>query len=214
MPFDDKQPPALDTRTACVEDLHAVVAIHMEAFPGFFLTRLGPAFLKLMYEAFLQDDSSVFAIVANTGKGEILGFATGAALQGTQVRRMAGKRVFRLTLAILPAMCKSPYAIAKHLFYKLFAMDGHPSVKANSVILRSIAVAHKSLGTGAAVELLRFFENKVRDGGFGSVTLTTDATANERVNNFYQKAGYFVRSQFIQKPNRLMNLYEKNLSKY
>jgi ribosomal protein S18 acetylase RimI-like enzyme len=207
MLLDDKRFSALDARAASIQDLDAVVAIHMEAFPGFFLTRLGSKFLKLMYEAFAQDEASVFAIVANDG--DVVGFATGAAQQGTQVRRMAGKRAFRLALAIFPALCKSPFEIVKHLFYKLFAMDGHPSVEADSVILRSIAVANKSLGTGAAVELLRFFESKVKEGGFSSVTLTTDATANERVNNFYHKAGYLVKCQFTQKPDRLMNLYQK-----
>lgn len=207
MLVDDKLLVRLETRIVNIQDLDTVVSIHMQAFPGFFLTRLGSKFLKLMYEAFAQDDASVFVIVANAGA--VVGFATGAAQQNTQVRRMAGKRAIRLALAIFPALCKSPFEIAKHLFYKLFSMDGHPTVDANSVILRSIAVSNISLGTGAAVELLRFFECKVKEGGYGSVTLTTDAAANERVNNFYHKAGYFVKTQFVQNPNRLMNLYQK-----
>lgn len=207
MLVDDKLPVGLETRTVNIQDLDTVVSIHMQAFPGFFLTRLGSKFLKLMYEAFAQDDASVFVIVAKAGA--VVGFATGAAQQNTQVRRMAGKRAVRLALAIFPALCKSPIEIAKHLFYKLFSMDGHPTVDADSVILRSIAVSNVSLGTGAAVELLRFFECKVKEGGYRSVTLTTDAAANERVNNFYHKAGYFVKTQFVQNPNRLMNLYQK-----
>jgi Acetyltransferase (GNAT) family len=196
-------------RTACTQDIDPVVAIHMEAFPGFFLTKLGPKFLKLMYEAFLQDEVSVFAVAVINGS--VIGFATGAAQQGTQVQRMAGKRVFRLAQAILPALCRSPFVIAKHLFVKLFAIDGHPTIDADSVILRSIAVTNNSLGTGAAVELLRFFEKQVNNSGFHSVSLTTDAVANDRVNSFYIKAGYIVKSHFTQKPDRLMILYQKKL---
>ena len=41
-----------------------------------------------------------------------------------------------------------------------------------------------------------------------SISLTTDATNNEYVNNFYKKNGYLLLKQFSQ-GNRKMNLYNK-----
>lgn len=39
--------------------LGSVVAIHKEAFEGFFLTRMGPRFLRAYYQAVLDFEASI-----------------------------------------------------------------------------------------------------------------------------------------------------------
>lgn len=200
---------ALVVRTASTKDLDAIVSIHLEAFPGFFLTSLGSRFLCLMYQAFAEDPNSVFVSIAD--KGKIVGFVVGAGQQGSQVRRMAFRKAPRLALAVAPALLKNPLNIASHLLRQLFSLDGHPVIDADALVLRSIAVASSSLGTGAASQLLQAFEREVAERGYKSIFLTTDAVGNDRVKLFYQKAGYSIETSFVQKPSRLMNLYKKTL---
>jgi len=49
-----------------------VVKVHIDAFPSFFLTFLGPRFLREFYSSFLVDDAGV-GFVAIDDSGEVLG---------------------------------------------------------------------------------------------------------------------------------------------
>jgi GNAT superfamily N-acetyltransferase len=196
-------------RKAVESDIVDVVRIHCAAFPGFFLTILGPNFLNLMYKGFLADQASVF-LVAEVDS-EVRGFAAGAARQRTQVRRMALRQIFQLLAAIFPAAIKSPVVITRRLASKLFSKDGHPIVPDNSMILRSIAVDPGQLGGGLAMDLIQEFESLCRFHNYQSVYLTTDTVNNDRVNRYYEKCGYVLASKFVQDSTRKMNLYRKDL---
>src|SRR5204862_7639511 len=41
------------------DDVRDVVRIHLDAFPGFFLSFLGPAFLRLLYRGILDDPTGI-----------------------------------------------------------------------------------------------------------------------------------------------------------
>jgi hypothetical protein len=58
-------------------DVSAVVQVHLDSFPGFFLTFLGPTFLRELYVATLADSSGI-SFVAEDGNG-ICGFVAGTA---------------------------------------------------------------------------------------------------------------------------------------
>lgn len=51
------------------EDLRDIAELHVMAFPGFFLTKLGPLFLKAMYLGFMRDKLSVFFMCKNKREG-------------------------------------------------------------------------------------------------------------------------------------------------
>lgn len=55
------------------EKLNAIVDMHIATFSGFFLTFMGPGFLKCLYHAFLTHDSSELLIAENE-EGKLLGF--------------------------------------------------------------------------------------------------------------------------------------------
>lgn len=58
-------------------DLGSVVAIHKEAFKGFFLTRMGPRFLRAYYQAVLDFEASISLVAYDTESDRALGFAVG-----------------------------------------------------------------------------------------------------------------------------------------
>ncbi len=54
---------------ACV-----IARIHTDAFPGFFLTRLGSTFLTILYQCYIDDLKSGVIVAECTKRKEILGF--------------------------------------------------------------------------------------------------------------------------------------------
>ena len=63
----------MNIRKAKIEDVNEVVNIHCSAFKGFFLTSLGPQFLKFYYTCFLKSNETVTMVAVDEGR--ILGFA-------------------------------------------------------------------------------------------------------------------------------------------
>lgn len=190
-------------------ELNAIAAVHMAAFPGFFLTELGAAFVRQMYLGFLADPTAVFlaAKQADTMAGYAVGFLAG----GRGNRSVALRRAPALALAVLPALTRRPVFLAKRLLAKLRGADGTPPTPADAVVLRSIAVQPMFQGTALARSLLAAFEARARERGAMRCVLTTDADDNERVNRFYVREGYQLSSVFLQHGERRMYLYEKAL---
>lgn len=52
-----------------------LAGLHVSAFPGFFLTKMGPRFLKLLYESFCCSDRCIM-LVSKEGV-RLIGFAVG-----------------------------------------------------------------------------------------------------------------------------------------
>ncbi len=54
------------------EQLQAIVALHCVAFPGFFLTSLGPRFLRLLYRGFATMPGGICILAEEDGR--VFGF--------------------------------------------------------------------------------------------------------------------------------------------
>ena len=65
----------IEIREASANDLEQIISIHMAAFPGFILTKLGPAFLLELYTGFIQDDKGTLFVAER--EGQVLGFVAG-----------------------------------------------------------------------------------------------------------------------------------------
>ncbi|MBK9137235.1 MAG: hypothetical protein IPM17_00440 [Verrucomicrobia bacterium] len=59
------------------EDLVRVCAIHEAAFPGFFLTFLGSAFLAEFYGAFLREEQGIALVAVEQGGHRVIGAVAG-----------------------------------------------------------------------------------------------------------------------------------------
>ena len=59
------------------EHVRPVVWVHLRSFPGFFLSFLGPRFLKEFYASFLVDPVGVGRVAVDSQSGDVLGVVVG-----------------------------------------------------------------------------------------------------------------------------------------
>lgn len=192
---------------AGLDDVSAVVDVHIAAFPGFFLTTLGPTFLKVMYRAFLSSEAGIF-IVAKDNHGA-RGFAVGVLKSAGKDRVLALRFLPHFLIAVIPGFLRSPMKVARRLLSQFLGAGGQPEIPDGASVLRSIGIRPEEVGSGLASELLKEYENASIVKGARSVALTTDVIENERAIRFYRKNGYEIKQQFRQGNARLMYLMIK-----
>lgn len=202
---------AISCRPACVEDVKQVTKVHLAAFPGFFLTTLGPAFLRTMYKAFLLNKGGVF--VVDDRDGHIQGFAVGVLKSVGQDRNLVVRFLPQFILSLVPAVVRNPVKVVKRITSQLFTASERTNIPENAVILRSIGIQPSMKGGGVAGRLLQEFELRANEKGATSVALTTDVLNNERAIGFYRKHGYKISQEFRQDGKRLMYLMTKELKR-
>lgn len=190
-------------------DVDEVAHLHVHAFPGFFLTSLGPVFLKELYRGFLSHPSGIFLVARN--EDGIIGFVAGTSEPEVFFNELRRRRGLFFGLKALPAILGNPLPVVRKLFYALRYRGDAPVARVSGALLSSIGVAGQVKGTGVAGRLVAAFEDEARKRGARSVYLTTDVHANERVNTFYVKHNYRIRDQFKQGGRRDMFRYEKIL---
>jgi ribosomal protein S18 acetylase RimI-like enzyme len=197
-------------REGTLADMTAVAAVHLSAFPGFFLSQLGSPFLRVMYRAFLVNPTSLF-FVYEAEDSTIAGFAVGSLTFGRRDRWLALRFLPQFFFAVLPALLKSPLQISMRLLRRFFEIGGSPNVPREAAFLRSIGVNESSRGSGIADALLNQFETAAFGRGAKSVHLTTDEVNNHRAQRFYERRGYGVVERFRQDGARWMWHMSKDL---
>jgi ribosomal protein S18 acetylase RimI-like enzyme len=202
--------PAVSFRLATRKDIDAVVEVHLAAFPGFFLSMLGPDFLRTMYEAFLLSNGGIF-MVGEAG-GVIRGFAVGAMKSAGKDRDIARRYAMRFFLSSVPGVLRHPAKVGRRLLVRLTSGGDEYSVPDCAATLRSIGVFPDMRGRQFAGELLREFERRASVLGAKSVALTTDASDNARAIRFYLKNRYEISESFESGEGRAMLLMVKPLS--
>jgi ribosomal protein S18 acetylase RimI-like enzyme len=175
----------------------------MTAFPGFFLTFLGPAFLNELYSAVL-DDLSGMAIVAEM-EGDLVGFVIGTKQPAGLYSRLLGKRWWRFGWASLGAFVEKPAILPRLL--RALRMPGQQTEVSNCGTLMSIAVAPEAQGKKVGQQLVTKFLEEAARSGLDYVDLTTDGSNNEAANRFYQKLGFQLRRTYTTPEGRAMNAY-------
>lgn len=186
-------------------DAPALAALHVDAFPNFFLTSLGEAFLARFYRSLLERPWGLgVGVLGPTGCG---GFAVGSIRHPSFYRDLARTDGWPLFVAALPAFVRHPGRLLR-----IGRSLGQTSYRTEpgDAILCSLCVApkHQRVGNGRAV--LQVFERRANEEGCQNVVLTTDADANERVNRFYQGNGYELVAT-ITNSQRRMNCYRKRI---
>lgn len=190
-------------RNATEDDLPYVVDVHLRAFQGFFLTQLGPGFLRELYRAFAFRPAGVLRVVSNED-GRIVGFAGGTLSPETFYRALKKEKLVVFFLKALPGLLRNPIVVVRKLWYALFYKGEEPSSIGGAALLSSIAVDQDMAGKSLGKRLLQDFENEVKNKGAKSLFLTTDKYGNDHVVDFYLANGYSVESEFIQSGGREM----------
>lgn len=193
-------------RTAQKPDLDQVVSVHMASFPGFFLTFLGPRFLRLFYESLNSDKGGVLLVVELDGR--IVGFVAGVTQQSGFYGRLIRRRIWAFALAATSAISRRPTIVVRLTRALGKARDRGPVAAA---CLMSIAVRPESASLGLGARLVEGFSEEMGRHGVDRYCLTTDRDGNDRVNAFYQRLGFFVSRTYRTPEGRWMNEYVKEL---
>jgi ribosomal protein S18 acetylase RimI-like enzyme len=191
------------------DDLPQIVGIHLESFPGFFLTFLGHDFLTVLYKSMQSDPESVVLIAFSNG--QIEGFIAGVTHQSGFYQRLIKKQKWSFAVAALGALLRRP-AIAPRLLRALRRPADAQRASAEACLM-SIAVRPESAGKGIGERLVEAFCQELAERGVHAVCLATDRDNNDHVNHFYQGLGFRLSRTYITPEGRAMNEYVISLDK-
>lgn len=186
--------------------LKPAVAVHLKAFPGFFLSFLGPRFLKEFYQSFIEDDAGIGLVGQDESTGQVLGVIVGPLVPAGYFKRLLKRKWWAFCLASITAVLKKP-SVIKRLVRAVFYRGDTPANVEGLALLSSIAVSPDIQAKGLGSSLVHAFVEEVRQRGGKGVFLTTDADDNDKVNRFYQKLGFSLESSYSTPEGRKMNRY-------
>jgi len=192
-------------------DVPQVVRLHLSSFPGFFLSFLGPPFLRLYYEGIASYPHAVGLVYRLEEPGQpIVGFVCGTLGPSSFYSYLIRTRLLRFALAAAGAALRKPSIIprlVRALTYPSQTTSAH-----DSATLTSIAVHPKYQNRGVGSALMKAFLEAMRARQVRSVYLTTDRDHNQPVNDFYQRHGFRIQRCFTTPEGRAMNEYVIELS--
>lgn len=187
-------------------DTRAVVQTHLASFDGFFLSTLGPRFLRLFYEGMIDVESGVLIVAVDGNR--IVGFVGGATEQIGFYGSLLKTRAIRFAFAAAVAGLRTPTAIPR-LIRARQRSSGHADTPLGSCLM-TLGVLPGQEGRGIGQSLVNEFESEISRIGERSYCLTTDADKNDRTNRFYESLG-FVRTRVITTPEgRQLNEYRRS----
>lgn len=197
---------ALIIRKMDTSHLGAVVAIHKEAFKGFFLTRMGPHFLLAYYQTVLDFEASISLVAQDPESDRTLGFAVGFR-DPKGFYALFAKRRKRMLPVVLLAALRDP-GLVPQILRNMRRVDAQAQHAVNAVELSSIAAGAPGRGVGSA--LLEAFADNARSEGGRTLILTTDADGNHPVRKFYESRG-FTLDGYEHRGERRMSRYVRSL---
>jgi ribosomal protein S18 acetylase RimI-like enzyme len=194
-------------RAAVSNDLPAIVNIHNAAFPGFFMTLLGPVFLRRYYQVVLEYPLHL-AFVIEDNSGAVRGFVVGFQAPSLFYQQLRAQKLqFGLAaigyLILRPQLWLRVFSNARRVDSAASQMgsDQH-TVELSSIGIDPLAKQH-----GFGTKLVHLFLETAKQNQADHVVLTTDAVQNDAVNAFYQKLGFKLTRAFEGTKGRLMNEY-------
>lgn len=197
----------LRTRRATTEDIVQIVAVHLASFPTFFLSSLGPRFLRQFYLGLLDHHAGILVIATHNDR--VVGVVGGSTNQVGFYSDLMRTRRWRFGRAALPTLLRRPHVALRVLRGRRRAAGDEATP--DGACLMTIGVLPETQGTGAGRELVSAFEVAVREAGEDRYCLTTDAEDNDRTNGFYVRLGMSCERTITTPEGRKLNEYWKTL---
>ena len=185
-------------------DLGRVVEIHLVSFPGFFLSFLGPRFLREFYRGTVNDTASL-ALVAVDRLGRVAGFVAGHMDPPGFYKRLLLRRGWAIAMASIGPVLRRPSIIPR--LFRAIKYRGGPPATPGGALLASLAVHPEMQAAGAGKLLVRRFAEECFRRGATYIYLTTDRNHNDAVNQFYQSLGWKIETEVVTPEGRALNLF-------
>lgn len=198
----------MNIRKATVNDVNAIVEIHLDAFKGFFLTSLGRDFLKFYYSCFIKNKETVTMVAEENNI--IKGFSASSKLSKGFNGRLIKSNLFAFGILSLKMLFCRPSSLLR--LVKNLSKKGE-GIKDDEEYaeLYSIGVGKTVQGKGVGKKLLTASELVMKKEGVIYVSLTTDYDNNNKAVGFYNSMGYKILYEFVTYPNRKMYRLIKKL---
>jgi ribosomal protein S18 acetylase RimI-like enzyme len=195
-------------RTITAKDIDRIVEIHTEAFSGFFLTSLGPSFLRQYYKSFIGNKECL-SLCADDPKLDVVGFCVGTTESTGFHKRLIIKNLPGFIVQFFLIIVKRPRSILR----LISNLEKHSDEQIDGTVaeLLSIGVSLSVKGTGVGNLLIKNFEEELKRRNASQVALTTDFYDNDKVINFYLNSGYRIFCDFVAYPKRRMYKMIKKL---
>lgn len=188
-------------------DAELCTSIHSSSFKGFFLTFLGPRFLKELYTDIAIDPTGIAFVAEN--EVCIAGFVAGTTDAPELYRNLIRNHLRHFAMASIGAVVRKPTIIPRLL--RALRKPSERLPVPNVAILMSIAVSPNMQGLGAGQHLVRAFFEEASNRGREHVMLSTDAIGNDSTNDFYRHVGFTLLRTYTTPEGRVMNEYIYNL---
>ena len=183
--------------------IDSVIAVHLAGFEGFFLSFLGPRFLRLYYEGIVDYPDGAGYVYLEGGR--VVGFVCGVVGPSRFYRYLIRTRWWRFAMAALGATLRRPSIIPR--LFRALSYPGQTSRQEDDATLTSIAVEPAVQDKEIGTKLVTIFLEDMRARGAKRVDLTTDRYSNDRVNAFYERQGFHCERTFVTSEGRAMNEY-------
>lgn len=193
----------LVVRELRAEDVAACADLHVRSFPGFFLSELGPRFLREFYRGFLGDPTAL-TVVALSADGSLQGVVVGTTSPHGFFSRLLRRRLLGFALASVLVVLRRPTAAPRLLKAALYR--GQVPVEVDGALLSSICVEPSSQARGTGSVLISRFRDLAHSAGMGAY-LVTDRDGNEAANAFYERKGWRLLDCYETPEGRKMNCY-------
>ncbi len=191
------------------KNIDRLIRVHESAFQNFFLTELGPKFLRLYYKSVLKSHDGI--LLGTFENDKLIGFCAACFRSAGFNKSLIKSNLLKFGLISCKLLITKPKAIIR-LARNLTKSD-RPDDNGEYAELMSIGVDKTSQNSGAGKKMLAELENILRQKGIKQLSLTTDVEENASTLAFYKKRGFKEMYAFETYPNRKMYRLTKNLDK-
>lgn len=149
-------------RKATINDVEAIVKIHEQAFPDFFLTTLGKRFLCLYYKCMCDSKDAITLCAMD--EGQIVGFSSTALKSVGFNTRLVKHNMMSFALEAMKLLFTSPNSLVR-LVNNFTKKSSEVEDNGDYAELFSIGVSPFCQGKGVGSLLLSNNEHMIRGGG-------------------------------------------------
>ena len=199
---------SIQIRPAQTSDIAQVVQVHIQAFPGFFLTLMGTRFLRLLYSGFLNHPTGISLVACPQARpSEVIGFVVGTTQPQGFFSQLLRQHWLAFAMASLWPLLKRPGLVFVKLWSALFYRGESLPDQPDAALLSSLGVKPAAQGQQIGQQLVSAFLAHAQTAGATAVYLTTDQSNNAKANHFYTRLGFKLAGTCKRPHGRILNRY-------